>query len=395
MSIFKLTLKYSCIIFRDMKSRYLFSSVKQDMKKKMVFIGGPRQVGKTTLGLSFLKPSSEKHPAYLNWDIPQHRKNILREQIPLMYKTLVFDEIHKYKYWRALMKGLYDENHSDHSFLVTGSARLNHFSRGGDSLMGRYFYYCLHPFSLMEINRNPNKSDMETLLKFGGFPEPLFRQSQKDLRRWQNSRQQQVVYDDLRDLERVREVSLIELLLESLPERVGSPLSINSLRQDLSVSHQTIEHWIKLLEVLYMVFRIPPFGTSKIRSVKKEQKLYFWDWSCVESDGFRFENLVASHLLKYCHYQRDTKGLKTELRYLRDTDKREVDFIVIQNKKPLFAVECKIKDTKLSPHLNYFQNRLSIPQCFQVHLSDKDFGNEKTKGRSLPFLTFSKEILKI
>ena len=378
-----------------MKSRYIFPAVKKDLKKKMVFIGGPRQVGKTTLGLTFLRPSNEKNPAYLNWDIPQHRKNILKNQIPLQYKTLVFDEIHKYKYWRALMKGLYDENHSDHSFLVTGSARLDHFSKGGDSLMGRYFYYCLHPFSLMEMNKTPNKGDLKALMKFGGFPEPLFRQSENDWRRWQNSRRQQVVYDDLRDLERVKEISLIELLLESLPERVGSPLSINSLRQDLSVSHQSIENWIKLLEVLYMLFRIPPYGNSKIRAVKKEQKLYFWDWSCIEAEGFRFENLVACHLLKYCHYQRDTKGLKMELRYLRDVDKREVDFIVLQDKKPLFAVECKLQETNLSPSLGYFQKRLSIPLCFQVHLSNKDFGNEKQKGRSLPFLSFCREILKI
>ncbi|MCY4523585.1 MAG: AAA family ATPase [Halobacteriovoraceae bacterium] len=361
----------------------------------MVFVGGPRQVGKTTLGLAFLRPSSEKNPAYLSWDILQHRKNILKNQIPLQYTTLVFGEIHKFKHWRGLMKGLYDENRSDHSFLVTGSARLDHFSKGGDSLMGRYFYYCLHPFSLMEMNPNPNKGDLETLMKFGGFPEPLFRQSEDDWRRWQNSRRHQVVYDDLRDLERVKEISLIELLLESLPERVGSPLSVNSLRQDLSVSHQSVESWIKLLEVLYMLFRIPPYGGPRIRAVKKERKLYFWDWSCIESEGFRFENLVACHLLKYCHYQRDVKGLKMELRYLRDIDKREVDFIVLKNKKPMFAVECKLKETNLSPSLGHFQKKLSIPRCYQVHLASKDFGNDKQNGRCLPFVTFCREVLKI
>ena len=293
------------------------------------------------------------------------------------------------------MKGLYDENRSSHSFLVTGSARLDHFSKGGDSLMGRYFYYCLHPFSLMEMNKNPNRKDLKTLLQFGGFPGPLLSQSKKGFRRWQNSRNQQVVYDDLRDMQRVKEISLIELLLESLPGRVGSPLSINSLKEDLSVSHQTIEHWIKLLEVLYMVFRIPPHKSSKIRAVKKEQKLYFWDWSCIESEGFRFENLVASNLLKYCHYQRDVKGFKTELRYLRDTDKREVDFLVFQDKKPLFAVECKAQETNLSSHLGYFQKRSAIPRCFQVHLASKDFGNEKKGGRSMPFVTFCRDILKV
>ena len=375
--------------------RYLSVSVKKDLKKKIVFIGGPRQVGKTTLGLSFLKPSSEKNPAYLNWDIPFHRKKILKNQIPLQFKTLVLDEIHKYKKWRSLIKGLYDANRSSHSFLVTGSARLDHFSKGGDSLMGRYFYYRLHPFSLMEMNKTPNKEDLSVLLKFGGFPEPLFGQSEKDWKRWQAGRTQQIIYDDLRDLERVKEVSLIDLLVESLPDKVGSPLSINSLSEDLEVSHQSVSRWISLLEALYMVFRISPYGTAKIRAVKKEQKLYFWDWSQVESKSFRFENLVGSHLLKYCHYYQDTKGEKMELRYLRDTDKREVDFIVIKNKKPLFALECKLNETTLSPHLAYFQKRLSIPRCFQVHMSNEDFGNDKNKGRSLPFVTFCRDILKI
>ena len=375
--------------------RYLSPFIKQDLKKKMVFLGGPRQVGKTTLGLTFLKPSDTKNPAYLNWDILRCRKNILRNEIPLQYKTLVFDEIHKYKNWRNLMKGLYDENHSSHSFLITGSARLDHFSKGGDSLMGRYFYYHLHPFSLLEMNKNPRKEDLKSLLKFGGFPEPLFEQSEKNWRRWQNGRNHQVIYDDLRDMERVREISLIELLLESLSDRVGSPLSINSLTEDLGVSHQSVSRWIDLLEALYMVFRIVPYGSRKIRAVKKEKKLYFWDWSQVEEEGFRFENLVAGHLLKYCHYYRDTKGERTELMYLRDTDKREVDFLVVKDKKPFFAVECKTHKTNLSPHISYFQKRLNIPRCFQVHLSDKDFGNDEKGGRCLPFITFCREILKI
>ena len=375
--------------------RYLFAPIKDDLKQKMVFVGGPRQVGKTTLALSFLKSVSHKYPAYLNWDIPHHRKKILKNQFPLKYKTLVLDEIHKFKKWRALMKGLYDEHHSSHSFMVTGSARLDHFSKGGDSLMGRYFYYRLHPLSLIEINKNPSLKDLKPLLKFGGFPEPLLRQSETNWRKWQNNRNRQVIYEDLRDLEQVKEISLIDLLVESLPNKVGSPLSINSLREDLESSHQSVSRWLSLLDALYLTFRIPPYGSQKIRAVKKENKLYFWDWSRVEKASCRFENMTASHLLKYCHYQQDVQGLKTELAYLRDTDKREVDFVVIQNKKLLFAVECKTHSADLSSHLSYFQTRLNIPKCFQVHLLDKDFGSPEKGGRSLPFTTFCKEILKV
>ena len=361
----------------------------------MIFISGPRQVGKTTLGLSFLRPSSAKNQAYLNWDIPSHRQKILKNEIPLKNKIIVFDEIHKYSRWRALCKGLYDEHHDTHSFLVTGSGRLDYFSKGGDALTGRYFHYRLHPFSLMEMNNKATMNDLAALLKFGGFPEPLHKASVSFHKRWQTHRNHQVLNEDLRDLEKVKEISLIHLLLESLPERVGSPLSIYSISEDLQVSHQSAARWLELLSALYVVFRIPPFGSPKIRAVKKEQKLYFLDWSQVKEKSFCFENLTACHLLKYCHYHQDTKGESMELRYLRDTDKREVDFLVIKNKKPLFAVECKSHTNALSPHLNYFQERLKIPRLFQVHLGKKDFGHERKKGRVLPFTVFCREILKI
>ena len=376
------------------KNRYLSKNVKNDLKKKMVFVGGPRQVGKTTLALSLLKPPNEKNPAYLNWDISRHRQDILQMTFPLQHKLLVFDEIHKYANWRNTMKGLYDEYHSSHSFLVTGSARLDYFRKGGDSLLGRYHYYRLHPFSLLELNKKPSKSDFETLLKFGGFPEPLFSGQVREWKRWQRERRQRVIYEDLRDLEQVKEISLIDLLVESLPSKVGSPLSLRSLKEDLQVSHQSIDRWLTILENLYMVFRISPFGSPKIRAVKKEQKLYFWDWSQIKEEGFRFENMLAAHLLKFCHFFEDVHGDEMELRFLRDTDKREVDFVVLKNKQALFAVECKSGEKKLSPHIKYFQERTKIPAFFQVHKGTRDYGSNE-KGRVLPFITFCQEVLKI
>lgn len=187
-------------------------------------------------------------------------------------------------------------------------------------------------------------------------------------------------------------MSLIDLLLETLPSRVGSPLSVQSLRKELAVSHETVERWISILERLYTVFRIAPFGAPKIRAVKKEQKLYFWDWSQVADPGPRFENLVASHLLKYCHFIEDTEGYAMELRYIRDTDKREVDFVVLRDKKPLFAVECKTGEKAPGPALHYFRERTAIPRFYQVHLGERDYGDEEVSVRVLPFRTFCKEL---
>ena len=205
-------------------------------------------------------------------------------------------------------------------------------------------------------------------------------------------RQSRIIQEDLRDLERVQETSRLELLMEALPSRVGSPLSLKSLQEDLLVSHESVTRWVEILERLYFCFRVAPFGSPRIRAVKKEQKLYLWDWSLNEDPGARFENLVASHLLKYCHFQQDTQGHKMELNYLRDTDRREVDFVVLKNRKPLFAVEAKLSDGQLSPHLRYFSERTAIPLFFQTHLGSAHFGNAAIEGESIPFALLCKKL---
>lgn len=374
-----------------MKERYLKPYVESNLEKRMSFVGGPRQAGKTTLSLSFIKPASVQNPAYLNWDRNADKSLILKDQIPLQNKIIIFDEIHKYRNWRNLTKGLFDKYKESHQFIVTGSARLDYFRKGGDSLLGRYRYFRLHPFSLLELNPKPTQSDLQLLLKFSGFPEPLFSASETEHRLWQKERVVKVIQEDLRDLETVKDSSLMLMLAEILPSRVGSPLSLKSLEEDLQVSQPTVQRWVDILSHLYYCYKIAPFGAPKIRAVKKLQKVYLWDWSQVEESGFRFENFVASHLLKYCHFIEDTQGHSMELRYLRDTDGREIDFVVLKNKKPIFAVECKSGAKKLSPHIGYFQQRTNIPEFYQVHMETKDYGHPKA-GRVLPFITFCKEL---
>lgn len=373
------------------KNRYLSAHIKKVLEKKMVFIGGPRQVGKTTLSLQFLSPASPKNRSYMNWDRVSDQKLILHDQLPLEMPLLIFDEIHKYKFWRRLVKGLFDKYHEDHQFIVTGSARLDHFRKGGDSLLGRYRYFRLHPFSWPELDPQLKKESLDLLLKFGGFPEPLLIANENEHRIWQRDRMRKVVMEDLRDLENVKDISLLTLLAELLPPRVGSPLSLKNLAEDLQVSQPTVQRWIQIFSNLYICFQISPYGSPKIRAVKKLQKVYMWDWSQVEVPGLRFENFLASHLTKYCHFIEDTEGHQMELCYLRDTDGREIDFVVLKNRKPIFAVECKSGDRALSKHIPYFKERTSIPHFYQVHLKERDYGDSK-HGRVLPLKTFCKEI---
>lgn len=373
------------------RERYLSSYIQKTLAKKMVFIGGPRQVGKTTLSLNYLSPAKISNPAYLNWDRASDKTLILKDQLPLQHQILIFDEIHKYRGWRNLLKGIYDKFHDQHQFLVTGSARLDYFRKGGDSLLGRYRYFRLHPFSLLEFSPNPTNADLQKLLKYSGFPEPLFANDEIEHRLWQKERIVKVITEDLRDLETVKDNSSLLLLAEILPTKVGSPLSLKSLEEDLQVSQPTIQRWIQILSTLYYSYGIAPFGSPKIRAVKKLQKIYLWDWSQVEDPGFRFENFVAGHLLKYCHFVEDTQGHNMELRYLRDTDGREIDFVVMKDKKPLFAVECKTGDKQKSKHIQYFKERTNIPAFYQVHLKENEFG-EPSHGKVLPFIKFCKEL---
>lgn len=264
---------------------------------------------------------------------------------------------------------------------MTGSARLDLYRRGSDSLQGRYHYYRLHPFTLAEIEGISNKLTIQAKLPegksycqeavdrldtFGGFPEPFMKQSKRHLRRWHNEKLDRMVREDILDVQAIRDIGNMKLLSDILPSKVGSLLSLNTIREDLGVSFRAVAHWMDILEAFYYHFRIYPFSAKKIRSLRKEPKLYLWDWSEVEDEAARFENLIASHLLKLVHFITDYEGYKSELYFLRDVDKREVDFLVAIGGKPWFAVEVKLNDTSLSPHLLYFKERLSVPYVYQV-----------------------------
>jgi len=347
----------------------------------MVFIGGPRQVGKTHLSKLFITQAS----AYLNWDHLEDRLMIKKQTLPTQHNLLVLDEIHKFSKCRALLKGLYDKNKDNINFIVTGSAKLDLFRKGGDSLFGRYHYFRLHPFSLPECIQHRIQNPLESLLNFGGFPEPLLEQSESFSKIWRRERKAKLVQQDLRDLTNLKEYSDIELLADVLPSKVGSLLSLKSLAEDLEKSPHTIQKWVDILESVYYCYTILPYGSDKIKAVKKARKLYLWDWSEIENQGIRFENLVASQLLKYCHYIEDTQGDKMELRYLRDNLGKEIDLIVLKNKKPLFAVECKLKPKTVTSSVLLLSKKVAIPKIYQVHT-----GTEEWRSGNYSVLPFSR-----
>lgn len=370
-----------------MKKRYLQDQILKDLKKKMVFISGPRQVGKTTLAKSLITDTS----SYLNWDIPVHRESILKRELPLT-DFWCFDEIHKHTAWRDYIKGVYDEFHADHQIMVTGSARLDMLRKSGDSLQGRYLHLRLHPLSVKELNITNSEGFLE-LLELGGFPEPYFSGSAVEAKRWSTNYRSLLVNQEGPAIEMISDLSKLELLSLHLPQLVGAPLSLNSLREDLQTAHKTIGRWITILENIYMIFRLPPFGSPLIRAVKKEQKHYHFDWSLVPDMPQRFENLVACHLLKWVHFQRDVFGKEMELRYFRDTDKREVDFCITQNLKPRMFVECKWNDSATSPHLYYLQKKFPEAEYYQVSATGTKQFTGRYKIVHMPAIAFLQKFI--
>jgi len=362
------------------RNRYLSEGVLGDLQEKMVFIGGARQVGKTTFAVKIIGEKIGKF-AYYNWDNRSDRQAIMRSDWPGDAGLIILDEIHKLRSWKRLIKGEYDKLKERYRFLVTGSARLDIYRRGGDSLQGRYHYYRLHPFSLAEllgdpprlevmkeipVGDRPHPEEFEALFKFGGFPEPLFRADERLLRRWHNEKIERMVREEITEIEQVRDLGRLKLLSDMLPARVGSLLSVNALREELEVSHRAVSSWLGILETFYYQFGIHPYVGKALRSIKKQPKLYLWDWSEVDDHPARFENLVAAHLLKACHYLHDREGHKAALHFLRNVDKKEVDFLVTVDQKPWFAVETKLSERSVSPSLLYYQERLKIPFVYQV-----------------------------
>lgn len=346
--------------------RYLDKYIIKDLQKKMVFVGGPRQVGKTTLAKNILQKSFQGR--YFNWDYDEDRQDILKKRWSHDNNLLIFDELHKYPNWKNWIKGLYDIEHNNHSFLVTGSARLDIYRRGGDSLLGRYHYWRLHPFTLDEFPDGIDKQEaFRRLMTIGGFPEPFLENDPREARRWRRERFDRVLREDIRDLENIKDITSLGLLLDLLRSRVSGMVVISNLAQDIQVSSKTIKNWIEILQRMYLVFSIKPYTHNLPRAILKPAKIYFYDNGDVIGDeGAIFENLVASALLKRIQFLEDRDGYRYELKYIRDKEGREVDFVILKDKVIEELIEVKYSDDSLSKHLQYYTLKLKPKKSTQI-----------------------------
>jgi len=360
--------------------RYLEEGIKKDFKDKIVILSGPRQVGKTTLSRQLVSSH-----AYLNYDSTADRKIIKKEEWPRDVELVILDELHKMKNWKSWIKGIYDTEGIPPALLVTGSARLETYRKGGDSLAGRYFSYRLHPLSVKEIcsflNESP-KNALDNLTKFGGFPEPYLNNDEAFAKRWRRTHIDTIIREDLLDLEKIRDIKSIEILIDLLRARVGSPTSYSSLANDLQVSIHTVKHWLQILENLCVVFPVRPYHRNIARSLLKEAKYYLYDSGAVDGDlSAKLENVVALALLRELHLLEDSTGSKVSLHYLRDREKNEVDFLTIIDGKPALMVEVKVSDDNFSKSLYRFHNFLKDAKSVQIVYTLKR--RKSTKGMDM------------
>jgi len=355
--------------------RYLTKYIQEDLDKKIVLLTGPRQTGKTTLS-KMLKTDYD----YFNFDNPDDRLALRKKSWDRSKKLVIFDELHKLKNWKSWLKGIYDTEGVPPSILVTGSAKLDTYKKVGDSLAGRFFQFRMHPLDLKEIDTflEPEnlEDELDKLLLLGGFPEPFLNGTIRFYKRWKKSHLDIILKQDLIELENIQQIIQIETLIQLLRDRVGSPVSYSSLARDVECSDKTVKRWLTILENMYVLFKVPPFHKNIARAIQKTPKFYFYDTGQVIGDsGTKLENTVACALQKEIHFREDCFGETKKLYYLKNKDKKEIDFCITTAETPSLMVEVKWKDGNLSPNFKIFNH--IFPQVKMIQVT-KELKREKT-----------------
>lgn len=359
--------------------------ISQDLGRKMVFLTGPRQVGKTFLALEIAK--QYERSVYLNYDSIADRDIIRRSAWLPNTELLVLDELHKMPDWKNYLKGIYDTRPKQLKILVIGSARLDVFRGSGDSLASRFFRHRLGPLSMVEIPA-ADDATIDHLISRGGFPEPCLAKTDQEADRWRLQYLDGLIRTDILDFERVHDLRAMQMTFELLRHRVGSPLSYTSMSRDLNCAPNTVRRYVEILEALFIIFRVTPFHRNIARSLLKEPKVYFYDTGLVKGDeGLRFENMVAVSLLKHVNAVEDYDGRRAELKYLRTKENKEVDFALVVEDDPVQLVEVKWADDSVAPALKYFNRKYDLPATQLVrHLRQEQMVGPIALRRAYDFL---------
>lgn len=385
---------------------------------KVAMVSGPRQCGKTTFAKMLLRQRTDGR--YCNWDQAEFRRLWVKSPSAIVPDSrdggtplLILDEIHKDRFWKRNLKGVFDTLERPCDILVTGSARLDIFRRGSDSMLGRYFPFRLHPFSMRELEfhdvlrpdamldalfsralQPPRSSSrlLDDFMSYGPFPEPFLKSDSRFATRWRQTHSRDVIREDLRDISRIHDLGRVELLASLIPERVGAGLSLKGLTEDLEISFDVLNRWLMYLKAVYSIFEVKPYSKRIPRSLKREGKVYLWDYAGVHNRAARFENLVAHHLLKTCHYWTDTGEGQFDLMYLRNKEHQEIDFLIVRDNKPWLPVEVKLSES--DPSTNWKRFAPLLPCTRGLQIISPPMWEQHTFGESRVLVAGATEVLR-
>jgi len=390
------------------RTTYLDLWRESSAEKRMILLAGPRQAGKTTLAKEIAM--DYKNSLYFNWDIISDKKKIIEN--PTFFEEInrvdnsdplvIFDEIHKYKDWKNYLKGIYDEFSLEYFFLVSGSGRLDIYQKGGDSLAGRYLMFHLFPFTVSELAKNKRKFTgfikdplngfalnnpkltkeiWHNLSELSGFPEPFLKSKKTFWRKWAQIYTCQIIYEDIQSLSGIKHIEQVNLLYSLLSGKIASPLSINSLAEDLQVAFDTVKNWLNIFDIFYLTFQIPPWIKRINRAITKEKKLYLFNYPLITNVAHRFENMVALELYRTIYLWNELGYGNFNLHYLRNKEKQEIDFLISNNNSPILLIEAKNSKEQIPLHLFDFQNKLNVPAVQLVNKENvyKVYKNRRNK----------------
>jgi uncharacterized protein len=358
----------------------------------IVVISGPRQVGKSSL-------CGALAPQRLDWNNLAERLAMLKGPEAVIQhlglqrprdrqQPLLIDNLDGHRDWQRFLRKLRARCGGNRPVVVT-MLDAPRTSLPTNSLAVR-----IHPWSVGEcartlpsaepINRPAAISDEDwaALLDHGGFPEPFERRDPRFTRRWNTQRREELL-EDLPRFAFVRDPAIVQMLALTLMSRSATHLIYSDLSRELGVTVDTIRRWIDLLERLQLGFRVRPWFARVPKALRKEPKWFLRDWSDLIEPGARARTFIACHLLKAAEGWTDLGLGRFELRYVRDKRQREVDFLMLRDRRPWFLVAvCDSDNDTLEQALPYFQAHTRAQHAFQVVVNAPVVSSSPT---TLPF----------
>ncbi len=353
---------------------------------RTAFVSGPAQVGKTTS----CKALSTR---YLDWDDAADRLVLMRgaegvarhldlERARERELTVVFDNLQGHPDWKGFLRKF--TARCGARVRVVASFRSPGRSLGRKKPPSGTIRVRINPWTVAECARtlpidspvkapsNISEEDWFALMEHGGFPEPFRRRDPKFTERWHARQQSELIERDLPRLAAVRNPSLLQTLALLLADRSATPLVYSALSRQLAVTVDTVTRWIELLVDLQQGFCVRPWFRGVPKALRKEPRWFLRDWSAVMDSSARMRTLIACHLLKAVEGWTDLGFGQFELRYVRDKRQREVDFLVLRDRRPWFLVA--VGDTvprggAVPPVLRYFQRVTRARHAFQLVMS--------------------------